>query len=112
MSELNSLLCRAIDNPQLTSSSSQRTSLISVFEEPVVRELSELQQNLGVDDYIGCASVHGAGPSLAVFDTIRDGKLDCAFVYPSPLHSRKQIQDLAEQMKRILTGGDIYAELE
>ncbi|CAL9048733.1 unnamed protein product [Musa banksii] len=107
ITEINFLLCKAIDNPQLTPSSSQRTALISVFEEPVVYDSSELQQELGVEDYIWCASVHGAGPSIAVFDTIRDGRLDCAFVYPSPLHSRKQMQELVEHMKTILTQGSL-----
>ncbi|URD83347.1 transposon protein [Musa troglodytarum] len=105
--EVNYLMCRAIDHPHLTNSSSLRIALISVFEEPVVYESSAvLQHQLGVDDYVGCASAHGVGPSIAVFDTIRDGQLDCACVYPSPLHSRKQMQELVEQMKRILRDDD------
>ncbi|KAG6500959.1 uncharacterized protein LOC121997503 isoform X1 [Zingiber officinale] len=108
--ELNFLMCRAIENPQLTPSSSLRTALISVFEEPVIHDSSKLQEEIGLDDYFGCASVHGVGPSIAVFDTIRDGKLDCACVYPSPLHSRKQIQELLEDMVRILTQGTVNDE--
>lgn len=103
--DLNFLMCKAIDNPQLTPSSSLRTALISIFEEPLVYESSGVDRDLGVVDYVGCASVHGVGPSIAVFDTIRDGKLDCAFVYPSPLHSREQVSDLVEHMERILTEG-------
>lgn len=103
--ELNFLMCKAIDNPHLTPSSSLRTAVISVFEEPVIYESSELHSKLGVEDYVGCASVHGVGSSIAIFDTIADGKLDCACVYPSPLHSRKQISELAEHMKQILTEG-------
>ena len=103
--ELNFLMCKAIDNPHLTPSSSLRTAVISVFEEPVMYESTELHAKLGVEDYVGCASVHGVGPSIAIFDTIRDGKLDCACVYPSPLHSRKQIAALVEHMKQILTEG-------
>ncbi|XP_074592000.1 uncharacterized protein LOC141847810 [Curcuma longa] len=108
--ELNFLMCRAIENPQFTPSSSLRTALISVFEEPVVHDSSKLQEEVGLDDYLGCASVHGVGPSIAVFDTIRDGKLDCACVYPSPLHSRKQIHELLEDMVRILTQGSVNGE--
>ncbi|CAL9132402.1 unnamed protein product [Musa acuminata var. zebrina] len=105
--EVNYLMGRAIDHPHLTNSSALRTALVSVFEEPVVYESSAaLQHQLGLDDYVGCASAHGVGPSIAVFDTIRDGQLDCACVYPSPLHSRKQMQELVEQMKRILRGDD------
>ncbi|XP_072999911.1 uncharacterized protein [Typha latifolia] len=103
--DLNFLMCKAIENPMLTPSSSLRTAVISVFEEPVIYRTSELQQRLGVEDYVGCASVHGVGPSIGMFDTIRDGRLDCACVYPSPLHSRKQIEDLVEHMKRILIEG-------
>ncbi|XP_074285961.1 uncharacterized protein LOC141611337 [Silene latifolia] len=102
MADLNFLMCKAIENPGLTPSSSMRTSFISVFEDPVVDETNEKYEQLGVEDYMGCASVHGVGPSVAVFDTIRDGKLDCACVYPFPLHSREQMQELIDKMKNIL----------
>ncbi|KAG1331697.1 hypothetical protein COCNU_02G016650 [Cocos nucifera] len=108
--ELNFLMCKAVENPHLTPASSLRTALISVFDEPVISESSEQQQYLGVEDYVGCSSVHGVGPSIAFFDTIRDGKLDCACVYPSPLHSRKQIQELVDHMKRILIEGSHLKE--
>ncbi|XP_039143410.1 LOW QUALITY PROTEIN: uncharacterized protein LOC120280599 [Dioscorea cayenensis subsp. rotundata] len=100
--ELNFLMCKASENPQLTPASSLRTALISIWEDPVIYESFPAQEQLGVEDYIGCASVHGVGPSIAVFDTIRDGQLDCVFVYPSPLHSRRQMQDLVEHMKKLL----------
>ncbi|GMI71065.1 hypothetical protein like AT3G52610 [Hibiscus trionum] len=102
MADLNFLMCRAMENPGLTSSSSLRTSLISVFEDTVIDESNEQQKLVGVDDYMGCASCHGIAPSIAVFDTIRDGWLDCVCVYPWPLHSRKQMQELVDAMKCIL----------
>ncbi|KAE9465601.1 hypothetical protein C3L33_02491, partial [Rhododendron williamsianum] len=102
MADINFLMCKAIDNPGLTPSSSLRTSFISVFEDPVIDHSSETHVELGVRDYIGCASVHGVGPSIALFHTIRDGELDCACVYPSPLHSREQMEELVENMKKIL----------
>ncbi|XP_027066060.2 uncharacterized protein [Coffea arabica] len=102
MADLNFLLCRAIENPSLTASSSLRTSFISVFEEPVIDNSNQIQKGVGLDDYLGCASIHGAGPSIAFFDTIRDGKLDCLCVYPSPLHSRAQMEELVEKMKAVL----------
>ncbi|XP_057506960.1 uncharacterized protein LOC130790091 [Actinidia eriantha] len=102
MADLNFLMCKAIDNPGLTPSSALRTSFISVFEDPVIDHSSELHDEIGLQDYIGCASVHGVGPSIAIFDTIRDGKLDCACVYPWPLHSREQMQELVDDMKRVL----------
>lgn len=102
MSDLNFLMIKAIDNPGLTPSSSLRTAFISVFEEPVIDDSNGLHQQLGLDDYVGCASVHGVGPSIGIFDTIRNGGLDCACVYPSPLHSREQMQELIDHMKRII----------
>jgi hypothetical protein len=98
-------MCRAIENPQLTTASALRTALVSVFEEPVTYDLSDLQSKAGVDDYACIATVHGIGPSVGVFDSIGDGRLDCACMYPSPLHSRKQMQDLFDTVKRILQQG-------
>lgn len=103
MGDLNFLMSKAIDNPGLTPSSSQRTAFISVFEEPVFETSTDIHGALGVEDYLGCASVHGVGPTLAIFDTIRDECLDCACVYPSPLHSREQMQELVRGMKKILS---------
>lgn len=105
MSDLNYLMCKAIENPGLTPSSSLRTALISVFEEPVLSDSNEMHQQIGLEDYICNASVHGVGPSIAIFDTIRDGSLSCTCAYPSPLHSMEQMQDLVDHMKRILVDG-------
>lgn len=105
ISDLNFLMCRAIENPQLTTSSALRTALVSVFEEPVIYDLSDLQSKAGVEDYVCCATVHGIGPSIGVFDSIRDGQLDCECMYPSPLHSRKQIQEIFDKVKQILHQG-------
>ncbi|KAL3839293.1 hypothetical protein ACJIZ3_023884 [Penstemon smallii] len=102
MGDINFLMSKAIENPSLTASSSLRTSLISVFEDPVIDNTSQMQKQIGVEDYVGCSSVHGVGPSIAIVDTIRDGALDCACIYPSPLHSREQMNDLVDGMKRIL----------
>jgi hypothetical protein len=30
----------------------------------------EIEWEVGVEDYMGCASVHGLGPSMAIFDTL------------------------------------------
>ncbi|XP_027363250.1 uncharacterized protein LOC113870906 [Abrus precatorius] len=105
MGDLNFLMCKAIENPSLTPSSSLRTSIMSVFEDTVVENGSKKQREVGVDDYMGCASVHGVGPSIAIFDTIRDGCLDCVCVYPAPLHSREQMHELFGKMKTILIEG-------
>ncbi|CAK7341867.1 unnamed protein product [Dovyalis caffra] len=109
MADLNFLMCKAIDNPSLTPSSSLRTALLSVFEESVIDDYAGLQKEVGVEDYMGCASAHGIGPSIAIFDTIRDGRLDCVFVYPSPLHSREQMQEFVDNMKNVLVEGCTYA---
>lgn len=105
MGDLNFLMCKAIENPGLTPSSSMRTAFMSVFEDTVVDDSCDSLQEVGLEDYIGCSSVHGIGPSIAIFDTVRVGQLDCACVYPSPLHSRKQMQELIDDMKKILVGG-------
>ncbi|CAL0326730.1 unnamed protein product [Lupinus luteus] len=111
MSDMNFLMCKAIDNPSLTSSSSLRTSMMSVFEDTVIDDGGKVQREVGVEDYMGCASVHGVGPSIAIFDTIRDGRLDCICVYPAPLHSREQMLELVNKMKVILIeGGKTYEE--
>ncbi|OMO82279.1 hypothetical protein CCACVL1_11992 [Corchorus capsularis] len=103
MNDLNYLMCKAIENPGLTPSSSLRTAFISVFEDSVSDETNKLHGEIGLVDYVGCSSVHGVGPTVALFDTIRDGCLDCACVYPAPLHSREQMQELIDSMKRILS---------
>ncbi|GAB2264200.1 hypothetical protein Droror1_Dr00026334 [Drosera rotundifolia] len=106
MADLNFLMCKAINNPGLTPSSSLRTSFISVFEDPIIDDTEDhIFKELGVEDYVGCATVHGVGPSIAIFDTVRTGKLDCACVYPAPLHSREQMQDMIDRMKQILLDG-------
>jgi hypothetical protein len=102
MSDLNFLMVKAIENPGLTPSSSLRTAVISVFEDPVIDDSDGIHQQLGLEDYVGCASVHGVGPSIGIFDTIRNGGLRCACVYPSPLHSREQMEELIDHMRRIL----------
>ncbi|XP_076887744.1 uncharacterized protein LOC143537979 [Bidens hawaiensis] len=102
MVDLNFLMCKAIENPGLTPSSTLRTSLISVFEEPINENANEFYKEAGLLDHVGCASVHGVSPSLAIFDSIRDGELDCACVYPSPTHSREQMQDFVDHMKKII----------
>lgn len=102
MADLNFLMCKAIENPGLTPSSSLRTAIMSVFEDTVIDDSIKKQREVGVEDYMGCASVHGVGPSIAIFDTIRDGSLDCACVYPAPLHSREQMQEVVGKMKAIL----------
>ncbi|GAB2222840.1 hypothetical protein Droror1_Dr00016968 [Drosera rotundifolia] len=106
MADLNFLMCKAIDNPGLTPSSSLRTSFISVFEDPIIDDTEDyIFEELGVEDYVGCATVHGVGPSIAIFDTVRTGKLDCVCVYPAPLHSSEQMQDMIDRMKQILLDG-------
>ena len=102
MADLNFLMCRAMENPGLTSLSSLRTSLISVFEDTVINESNNQQKQVGLEDYMVCASAHGIAPSIAIFNTIRDGRLDCICVYPSPLHSREQMLELVIHMKCIL----------
>lgn len=112
LSELNFLMCKAIENPHLTTASALRTALISVFEEPILYDSCDMQKILGVEDYVGCASTHGIGPSIGVFDMIKDGQLDCAFVYPAPLHSREQMENIVGSIKSVLLEGCIHVDLD
>ncbi|XP_047964626.1 uncharacterized protein LOC125209071 [Salvia hispanica] len=105
MADLNFLMSKAIDNPALTASSSLRTSLVTVFEDPVLDDSLEMQRSIGAEDFVGCASVHGVGPSIAIFDTVREGRLDCTCVYPAPLHSREQMSELVERISKVLIDG-------
>uniref|UniRef100_J3L632 Phthiocerol/phthiodiolone dimycocerosyl transferase C-terminal domain-containing protein n=1 Tax=Oryza brachyantha TaxID=4533 RepID=J3L632_ORYBR len=107
ISDLNFLMCRAIENPQLTTATALRTAVVSVFEEPVVYELSDLQGKAGVEEFVCGATVHGVGPSIGLFDSIRDGQLELACMYPCPLHSRKQMQEIMNKVKQILHEGSI-----
>lgn len=102
ISDVNYLMCQAIQYPALTPSSSLRTSHIVVFEGPMIDDMGELEKAIGLKDYMGCSSIHGVGPSIAFFDAIQNGALDCACVYPAPLHSKKQMQTLISYMKSIL----------
>ncbi|KAL8140979.1 hypothetical protein V2J09_007000 [Rumex salicifolius] len=102
MADLTFLMCRAIENPGLTPSSSLRTSFLSVFEDVPTHDDEPDYMAAGVVDYIATSSVHGVGPTLALFAQIRDGGLDCRYAYPSPLHSRDQIRTLLHHVKTIV----------
>lgn len=105
MADLNFLMVKAIENPGMTHSSSLRTALISVFDEPEVYNLSDLLHHEGADEYIGCSSTHGVGTSIAIFDTLKDGKLCCTCIFPSPLHSREMVQGIVDEMKELIVDG-------
>ncbi|KAL8258692.1 hypothetical protein R6Q59_026645 [Mikania micrantha] len=107
MSDLNLLMCKVVDNAGLTPSSTLRTSLVSIFDETLIEDTNQFHKELGLLDYVGCASIHGASPSVVIFDTIRDGQLDCTCVYPSPTHSREQIQAFVDHMKEILIASSV-----
>ena len=102
MSDVNVLMWKLIQHPSLTPSSLLRTSLSVGFEGPMVDDMGELKKEIGLEEYMGCSFIHGEGPSLVVFYTIKDRALDCACVYLAPLHSRKQMQKLINCMKSIL----------
>ncbi|EPS70664.1 hypothetical protein M569_04096, partial [Genlisea aurea] len=102
MTDLQFLMTKALENPVLTPQSALRSSLVTVFEDPVIDNSGDMRRDVGVGDYIGCSSVHGIGPSIGIFDTVRDGELDCIIVYPSPLHSRQQMEEIVAKMAAIL----------
>lgn len=98
----NYLMCKVIDNPALTPSSSQRTSFLSIFEETSVIDEDRLTEETGLEDFVICASGHGAGPSITIIYVVHEGQLKCNISYPSPLHSREQIADIVDKMKNLL----------
>lgn len=102
LADLNFLMCKGIENPSLTPSSSLRTIFMAVMEDTVVDNSTDMQTQLGVDDYFDCSSVHGIGPSIQILDIISRGRLNCVCVYPYPLHSREQMQVLVDTMKSTL----------
>ncbi|KAE8676891.1 GATA protein [Hibiscus syriacus] len=77
----NPLIC----NPQqacqchLGSSSTSQPENVEP-NRPVIDESNKQHKGISLDDYLGCSSFHGIGPTIAVFDTIEDGYLDCACV--------------------------------
>jgi len=64
--DLNYLMYQSMMHPNLTPSNSLRTSLLVVFRDTVLDNLTDLTDALGVDDCVGCSSIHGIGPSLAL----------------------------------------------
>ncbi|KAG0559021.1 hypothetical protein KC19_10G072200 [Ceratodon purpureus] len=98
MGDLNYLMYQAISHPNLTPASSLRTSLLVTFRDTLSDEVGDWAAAIGVEDFVGCSSIHGVGPSLAIFDAIRNGELHCANVFPAPLHSRSQMQAYVDTM--------------
>ncbi|KAL3699074.1 hypothetical protein R1sor_017096 [Riccia sorocarpa] len=102
MGDLNFLMFQAISHPALTPSSSMRTSQLALFRDPVRVEIEDLAQEMGVEHYVSCSSIHGVGPALAVFDSVRKGALHLTGVYPSPLYSRSQMRSYVNAMINLL----------
>eukprot|EP00249_Psilotum_nudum_P006120 c19472_g1_i1 orf=368-1960(-) len=100
--DLNYLMCQAIQFPHLTPASSLRTSLMTLFEDTLFDDIEDLKEALALEDYIGCSSIHGIGPSMAFFDTIQHGALQSTCVYPAHLHSHSQMQTLLSTMTTII----------
>ncbi|CAM6123423.1 unnamed protein product [Calypogeia fissa] len=91
MGDLNYLMFQAIQHPGVTPSCSMRTSLLVLFRDPVLGEMQDLTETLGIEHYVGCSSIHGVGPTLAIFDSVRNGALHFTGMYPNPLYSRAQM---------------------
>ncbi|KAL3699756.1 hypothetical protein R1sor_017778 [Riccia sorocarpa] len=102
MGDLNFLMFQAISHPALTPSSSMRTSQLVLFRDPALVQVEDLAQEMGVEHYVGCSSIHGVGPALAIFDSIRKGALHFTGVYPSPLYSRRQMRSYVNAMLNLL----------
>ncbi|KAL2652045.1 hypothetical protein R1flu_020173 [Riccia fluitans] len=102
MGDLNFLMFQAITHPALTPSSSMRTSQLVLFRDPALVEIEDLAEDMGVKHYLGCSSIHGVGPALAIFDSVRKGALHFTGVYPSPLYSPSQMRSYVNAMLGLL----------
>ncbi|CAI7891908.1 unnamed protein product [Closterium sp. NIES-53] len=71
MGDLNMLMAQAILHPQLTPESSLRTSTVCSFWDALHERMQRFVESLGVEDYVGCSSVHGVGPCFAIFDSLQ-----------------------------------------
>ncbi|CAI5483523.1 unnamed protein product [Closterium sp. Yama58-4] len=73
MGDLNMLMAQAILHPQLTPESSLRTSTVCSFWDALHEKMQRFVERLGVEDYVGCSSVHGVGPLIARVRDERQG---------------------------------------
>ena len=112
MGDVGLLMCQAIQRPHLTPFSSLRTSTLVVFDnEEYVQNVQDQKKDeqlrddfdeLGLLEYVGCSSIHGVGPSIAIFDCFHQGALYLNCVFPYPLHSHSQMQELVSNIISIL----------
>ncbi|BBM99575.1 hypothetical protein MPTK1_1g22120 [Marchantia polymorpha subsp. ruderalis] len=102
MGDLNFLMYQAISHPALTPSSSMRTSQLVLFRDPILVQMEDLAKEMGVEHYLGCSSIHGVGPALAMFDSVRKGALHITSIYPSPLYSRSQMRTYVSTMLELM----------
>eukprot|EP00475_Leptophrys_vorax_P037816 TRINITY_DN6572_c0_g1_i2.p1 TRINITY_DN6572_c0_g1~~TRINITY_DN6572_c0_g1_i2.p1 ORF type:complete len:146 (-),score=12.74 TRINITY_DN6572_c0_g1_i2:102-539(-) len=102
MGDLNMLMAQAIWHPQLTPSSSLRTSTVCSFWDSLEEKMEAFVDRLGVEDYVGCSSVHGVGPCLAIFDSLREDGLHLSNVYSTPLFSHSLMRQLVTKMMELL----------
>ncbi|KAG6545269.1 hypothetical protein Mapa_013382 [Marchantia paleacea] len=102
MGDLNFLMFQAISHPALTPSSSMRTSQLVLFRDPILVQMEDLAKDMGVEHYLGCSSIHGVGPALAIFDSVRKGALHITSIYPSPLYSRNQMRTYVSTMLELM----------
>ncbi|XP_071695250.1 uncharacterized protein [Rutidosis leptorrhynchoides] len=103
----------AIENLSLTPSSSLKTSMVSVFEDPVIEISSDAEQEFRLDDCMGCALAHGVSIYYTFRYCPRRTVDDCACVYPASLHSREQMQEFIHNMKiKLIEGFKVDEKLQ
>eukprot|EP00897_Mesotaenium_endlicherianum_P000212 jgi/Mesen1/10191/ME000076S09695 len=102
MGDLNMLMTQAMQHPHLTPAASLRTSMLVAFRDILFERMQAYSEKLGIEDYVGCSSIHGVGPCLAIFDSVREDGLHLANVYVAPLHSRAQMKAVVADMMLIL----------
>ncbi|KAL2652586.1 hypothetical protein R1flu_020714 [Riccia fluitans] len=100
---MNMLFSQVLQRPSLTMKSSLRTGLMSIFEKTFDARWKDTQ-NLQLAGTFGpFASMHGAGPCFCIGDAILEGPdLSLSVVYPTPVYSRDQMEELANASLAIL----------
>ncbi|KAJ7551000.1 hypothetical protein O6H91_07G129100 [Diphasiastrum complanatum] len=104
MWDLNTLMVQAMNFPNLTPSGSLRTTLLSLYYDPIQESFADAAaSSLNLKDCVTCSSIGGVGPCLAMFPFLRDGCLHISFIYCSPLFSQFHIQNIVDKIKDLLT---------
>lgn len=88
---------QVLKHPNVTPSSSLRTTLFSMFVDECPKSEWKDVEKLQVAAVCGpFPSMHGVGPCFAISETFIDGcDLSLTFIYPQPVYLRSQMEAFA-----------------